>query len=94
MSRSDQEFPKLDLNTLPAKVIARDDFKEDSSSLSRALKVYQQLTGENLVKGRKIAATGGIQTDGRITGIGSLFYKYHELVDEGFRYESSYQDNY
>ncbi len=78
------EFPNLDLNVLPAKVIVSDGSKGDSSSVSRALEVYQQLTGENLVKGRKIAATGGIQSDGRITPIGGLYYKYHGLVDQGF----------
>lgn len=75
------EFLSLDQELLPVKVLNK-DARGDSSSLSRALEIYQQLTGENLVKGRKIAATGGIQTDGRITDIGGLYFKYHTLMRE------------
>lgn len=69
------DFASLDWGLLPVKVL-NNDFKGDSGSLSRALEIYQQLTGENLVEGRKIAATGEIQTDGRITDICRLYFKY------------------
>jgi PDZ domain-containing secreted protein len=55
----------------------------DSAGLSLALEIYQQYNRIDLVKGRKIAATGSIQTNGNVTGIGGIKFKYQAVSDGG-----------
>jgi PDZ domain-containing secreted protein len=70
---------------LPIKIKSKANEGGDSSGLSKALEVYQQITGINLIRGRKIVATGGIQTDKKVTSIGGLPYKYWTVVNEGYQ---------
>src|SRR5690606_19602286 len=46
-----------------------------SSGMMMALQIISHISGEPLARGRRIAGTGGITADGRITAIGSLYHK-------------------
>jgi len=66
----------------PIKIVAG-EIGGDSASLSKSLEIYQRLNQVDLLKGRKIVTTGGIQTNGKVTGIASIYYKYVTLIQDG-----------
>jgi PDZ domain-containing protein len=62
---------KTDL-VAPDKLIHFEDFEGDSASLMTALEIYQEISGEDLTKGRRIAGTGNIEFDGSVGEIGGM----------------------
>lgn len=60
----------------------KDSESGPSGGLMTALEIYNQLTSEDLTKGRKIIGTGTIEVDGRIGEIGGVKYKLAGAVKE------------
>lgn len=67
-----------------------------SGGLITTLEIYNQLTKNDLTKGRKIAGTGTIESDGSIGEIGGVEYKLlgasHDKVDLFLVPEGNYND--
>lgn len=64
------------------------DFKLDgvggpSAGLMFTLAIYDQVSGEDLKQGRKIAGTGTIESDGSVGDIGGAYLKVKAAADEG-----------
>lgn len=64
------------------------DFKLDgvggpSAGLMFTLAIYDQVSGEDLKKGRQIAGTGTINQDGTVGDIGGAYLKVKAAADEG-----------
>ncbi|MCW3778069.1 SepM family pheromone-processing serine protease [Levilactobacillus namurensis] len=80
-----------------------------SGGLMFSLQIYQQLTGENLRQGRKIAGTGTVDSDGNVGEIGGIDKKIIAVKRAGatvffapyikpnkliLKYEENHQTNY
>lgn len=61
------------------------DIGGPSAGLMFALEIYQQITGENLARGRTVAGTGEITPDGRVEAIGGVVQKVVTVYRAGAR---------
>lgn len=93
---------------IPVKVDAG-QYGGPSGGLMFSLQIYQQISGDNLQKGRKIAGTGTINTDGTVGEIGGIdkkviaahragakifFAPYIKPTKEILKYEEGHMTNY
>ncbi len=57
---------------IPVKVDAAGQYGGPSGGLMFSLQIYQQISGKDLQRGRKIAGTGTINSDGTVGEIGGI----------------------
>lgn len=74
---------KYEYETDPSiEVLFKDSESGPSGGLMTSLEIYNQLTSEDLTKGRKIIGTGTIESDGTVGVIGGIKYKLAGAVKE------------
>jgi|GEM_PF-4008536 len=66
---------------LPVTIHQAANISGDSDGLAKTLEIIQRETSLNL-HGKKILATGSIQTNGDVTGIGGVTYKYLSAMNQ------------
>ncbi|WP_103109534.1 hypothetical protein [Brevibacillus reuszeri] len=74
----------IDLSSeLPIQTYISKEMLGDSNGLPKTLEIIHQMSSD-LIKGRKIIATGSVQTDGTIHAVGGIEYKLITLSESTF----------
>lgn len=78
-----QLMPGRDVTVDPEVTFSSGEIGGPSAGLMFSLKIYDQLTEEDLTKGKQIAGTGEIDYDGNVKRIGGIDKKVIAADDEG-----------